>query len=53
MKLLWTEELDMIKRYRDAGVDQVMLGAIPTDPSKIKANIERLAEKIVVPAERI
>ena len=46
-------ELDMVKRYRDAGVDQVMLGAIPTDPSKIRADIERLAEKIVVPAERI
>jgi alkanesulfonate monooxygenase SsuD/methylene tetrahydromethanopterin reductase-like flavin-dependent oxidoreductase (luciferase family) len=46
-------ELDMVKRYRDVGVDQVMLGAIPTDPSKIRADIERLAEKIVVPAERI
>ena len=46
-------ELDMVKRYRDAGVDQVILGAIPTDPSKIKADVERLAEKIVVPAEKI
>jgi probable F420-dependent oxidoreductase len=46
-------ELDMIKRYRNAGVDQVMVGAIPTDPRKLTADIERLAEKIVVPAEKI
>ncbi len=46
-------DLDMVKRYRDAGMDQVVLGAVPRDPRQIRAEVERLAEKIVVPAEKI
>ena len=46
-------ELDMIKRYRDAGVHQVALGAIPRDAKGIKGEIERLAEKLVVPAAKL
>jgi len=43
-------EMDAIKRYRDAGVDQVIAGGIPTDPKQAKAEIERLAEQLVVPS---
>ena len=43
----------MIKRYRDAGVHQVALGAIPRDAKGIKGEIERLAEKLVVPAAKL
>jgi alkanesulfonate monooxygenase SsuD/methylene tetrahydromethanopterin reductase-like flavin-dependent oxidoreductase (luciferase family) len=46
-------EMDTIKRYRDAGVDQVIAGGIPSDPKKAKAEIERLAEKLVVPSAKL
>jgi probable F420-dependent oxidoreductase len=46
-------EMDMIKQYRDAGVQQVVVGAIPGDPRGIKGEIERLAEKLVVPSEKL
>ena len=42
--------LDEVKRYRDAGVHQVVVGTIPRDPKTAQGDIERLAEKIVVPA---
>jgi hypothetical protein len=41
-----------VKRYRDAGVHQVVVGTIPRDPKTVQADVERLAEKIVVPAVR-
>src|SRR5713101_1184333 len=44
--------LDEVKRYRDAGVHQVVVGTIPHDPKTVQADVERLAEKIVVPAAR-
>jgi probable F420-dependent oxidoreductase len=44
--------LDEVKRYRDAGVHQVVVGTIPRDPKTVQADVERLAEKIVVPAAR-
>src|SRR5215470_8798896 len=34
-------EIDRIKQYRDAGVHQVVVGAIPRDPRGIKGEIER------------
>jgi hypothetical protein len=40
-------ELDSIKRYRDAGVHQVVAGAISTDAKKFNREIERMAEKLV------
>lgn len=46
-------EMDMIKRYRDAGVDQVIAGGIPSDPKEAKVEIERLAEKLVVPSAKL
>jgi probable F420-dependent oxidoreductase len=46
-------EMDMIQRYRDAGVHQVIVGAIPRDPKEITGEIERLAEKLVVPSAKL
>jgi len=46
-------EVDMIKRYRDAGVHQVIVGAIPRDSKEIKGEIERLAEKLVGPSAKL
>jgi probable F420-dependent oxidoreductase len=46
-------ELDIIKQYRDAGVQHVVVGAIPRDPKGIKGEIERLAEKLVVPSAKL
>jgi len=46
-------EMDIIQRYRDAGVHQVIVGAIPRDPKEIKGEIERLAEKLVVPSAKL
>jgi hypothetical protein len=44
--------LDEVKRYRDAGVHQVVVGTIPRNPKTVQTDVERLAEKIVVPAAR-
>ncbi|MGE0820761.1 MAG: LLM class F420-dependent oxidoreductase [Candidatus Binatia bacterium] len=46
-------ELDAIKRFRDAGVDQVIVGGIPQDLKSAKGDIERLAEKLVVPSAKL
>jgi purine-binding chemotaxis protein CheW len=43
-------QLDQVKRYRDAGVHQVIVGSIPRDSKTVQGNIERLAEQIVAPA---
>jgi hypothetical protein len=45
--------MDRIKQYRDAGVHQVVVGAIPRDPQGIKGEIERLADKLVVPSAKL
>ena len=45
-----TVGLDEVKRYRDAGVDQLVIGTIPLDPKTVQGDVERLAEKIVAPA---
>ena len=42
-----------MKRYRDAGVHQVVLGTIPRDPKTVQGDVERLAEKIVAPAAKL
>src|SRR5262249_49277224 len=46
-------EMDLIKQYRDVGIHQVIAGGIPSDPQKIKGEIERLAEKLVVPSAKL
>jgi hypothetical protein len=44
--------LDDVKRYRDAGADQMIVGSIPRDPKTVQAEVEQLAEKIVIPAAK-
>lgn len=46
-------ELDEIKRYRDAGAHQVILVPMLLDPKDVEREIERLAEKVVVPAAKL
>jgi alkanesulfonate monooxygenase SsuD/methylene tetrahydromethanopterin reductase-like flavin-dependent oxidoreductase (luciferase family) len=45
--------IDEVKRYRDAGVHQMIVGTIPRDSKTVQGDIERLAEKIVVPAAKL
>jgi imidazole glycerol phosphate synthase subunit HisF len=40
----------MLKRYRDAGVDQVVLFALNSDPEPLYRDINQMAEQIVIPA---
>jgi len=42
-----------VKRYRDAGVHQVVVGTIPRDPTTVRGDVERLAEKIVAPSAEL
>jgi len=46
-------EMDQVKQYRDAGADQIIVGALSQDPKSIKTEIERLAEKLVVPSAKL
>ena len=48
-----TVGLDEVKRYRDAGVDQLVIGTIPFDPKTVQGDVERLAETIVAPAAKL
>jgi hypothetical protein len=43
-------DLDAVKRYRDAGVDQVILLCVAGDVSGLKARLDALASQIVEPA---
>ena len=42
--------LDALKRYRDAGVDQVIVLAAASDSDRLRANLDSLAEELVVPS---
>jgi len=42
-------DLDLMKQYRDLGVDQVILLLFAFDLDGLRAALERLAEEIVVP----
>ncbi|MGE0826312.1 MAG: LLM class F420-dependent oxidoreductase [Candidatus Binatia bacterium] len=44
---------DMLKQYRDAGAQQVIVGAFGDNGKAIQTEIERLAEQLVVPAARL
>jgi hypothetical protein len=44
---------DEVKRYRDAGVHQVVVGTIPRDPKTVQGDVQRLAEKIVAPPAKL
>ena len=46
-------ELDQLKRYRDIGVEQMIVSSSASDPKEIKGSIESLADKVVVPAEKL
>lgn len=46
-------DIDMVKQFRDAGAHQVIAGGIPHDANAAKGEIERLAEKLVVPAAKL
>ena len=46
-------DLDMVKRYRDAGVDQVIVMAIAVTPDDLRATLDHLAESIVEPAKQL
>jgi probable F420-dependent oxidoreductase len=43
-------DLDAVKRYRDAGVDQVILLCVAGDVSALKVRLDELASQIVEPA---
>ena len=45
--------LDQIKRYSDAGIHEVIVGSIPTDAKTVKGELEKLAEKLVVPSAKL
>ena len=46
-------ELDQLKHSRDIGVRQMIVTSAAADPNEIKGNIERLADKLVVTAEKL
>src|SRR5262249_27343336 len=46
-------EMDRIKQYRDVGVHQVVVGAIPRNGQGLKGEIERLAGKLVAPSAKL
>lgn len=46
-------EVEALKRYRDAGADQVIVGAFGENGKAIQTEIERLAEKLVVPSTKL
>ena len=43
----------MLKRYRDAGVDQVILFALSAEPQKLYQEVARYAEQLVGPGASI
>jgi hypothetical protein len=46
-------DLDLVKRYRDVGVDQVILILIAPRAEELRRSLDRLAETIVEPARRL
>jgi probable F420-dependent oxidoreductase len=46
-------DLDMLKRYRDLGVDQVILFALTAEPGKLYDEIKRYGDEIVAPGADI
>jgi len=46
-------DLDLIKRYRDAGADQVILMAVGATRDDLRRTLDGLAETIVEPARRL
>jgi len=44
---------DEIERFRDAGVDEIIVGAVVRDRRAAEDAIRRLAESVVAPAARL
>jgi len=45
--------LDLVKRYRDAGVDQVIVFAVAGNADGLRASLDALAKQVVEPAARL
>ena len=45
--------LDLVKRYRDAGVDQVIVFAVAGNADGLRASLDALAKQVVEPAVRL
>jgi probable F420-dependent oxidoreductase len=48
-----TVDLDVVKRYRDAGVDQVVVIVIAMDLDGLRGTLDQIATTIVEPARRL
>jgi probable F420-dependent oxidoreductase len=50
-----TQDLDAVKRYRDAGAEQVvlLLPILPESPDQVRRAVEQLGTDIVAPAARL
>ncbi len=46
-------DLDMLKRYRDVGVDQVIVFALNAEPDPLYSEIERFAEELIGPGAAV
>ena len=46
-------DLDMLKRYRDVGVDQVILFALSAEPEALYGEIDRYTDTLVVPGSDV
>jgi len=46
-------DLEAVKRFRDAGIHELIVRGVPRDPQAIRTTLERLAETLVVPAAGI
>ena len=46
-------ELDQLKHSRDIGIGRMIASSAAPDPNEITGSIERLADKLVVPAEKL
>ncbi|MGH7787577.1 MAG: LLM class F420-dependent oxidoreductase [Candidatus Binatia bacterium] len=46
-------DLDVVKRYRDAGVDQVIIMVVAFSPDELVATLDMLANSIVEPARAL
>jgi len=43
-------DLDAVKRFREAGVDELIVHGVPADPQAIVPRLEQLAQTLVAPA---
>jgi probable F420-dependent oxidoreductase len=48
-----TADLDLVKRYRDAGANQVVLMAVGANPDELRSTLDQLADTIVEPARAL